>query len=126
MAFFKNIFGRSARVVKGQANQAMDALEEATFESTLKQTVRDMKNELNNVVRASADAMANHNRLEAEYQKYVRQATEWKGRAMKALEAGNEELAKKALAKKAECDSQVASMQHGVDMARGTSEKLKS
>ncbi len=126
MAFFKNIFGRSARVVKGQANQAMDAIEDATFESTLKQTVRDMKNELNKVVRASADAMANHNRLEAEYQKYVRQAGEWKGRAMKALEAGNEDLAKKALAKKAECDGQVTSMQNGVDSARAASEKLKS
>jgi len=88
--------------------------------------VADMRNELNNVVRASAVAMSNYNRLDAEYQKYVRQSQDWKDRAGQALDAGNEDLAKKALAKKAECDRQVASMQQAVDAARQTSEKLKS
>jgi len=106
-------------------NTAIDSIEDATFESTLKQTVRDLKEELNTMVRTSADAMSNHNRLEAEYQKYVRQSDEWKERAKKALEADNEELAKKALAQKAEADRQVASMQTSVDQARETSEKLK-
>lgn len=126
MGFFSNLFGRSSRVVKGQINKGMDVVEDKTFEATLKQTVRDMKEDLNKAVRASAEAMSNHNRLEAEYQKYVRQADEWKDRAKKALEAGNEELAKKALAKKAECDQQVNAMQASVDSARGASEKLKS
>ena len=42
-----------------------------------------------------------------------------------ALDAGNEDLAKKALAKKAECDTQVNSMKTAVDNAQATSEKLK-
>ena len=71
----------------------MDAIEDATFEATVKQTVADMKTELNNVVRASAMAMSNYNRLDAEYQKYVRQSQEWKDRAGQALDAGNEDLA---------------------------------
>lgn len=125
MGFFGSMFTRSTRVVKGQMNTAMDSIEDATFESTLKQTVRDLKEELNNMVRTSADAMSSHNRLEAEYQKYVRQSDEWKKRAKKALKDGNEELAKKALAQKAEADRQVASMQTSVDQARETSEKLK-
>lgn len=125
MSFFGNIFGRASRVARGQANKGMDVVEDATFESTIKQTVRDMKAELNRVVRASAEAMSNHNRLEAEYQKFVRQSAEWRGRARSALEAGNEDLAKKALAKKAECDKQVGMMQASVDAARATSEKLK-
>ncbi len=126
MGFFSDWFSRAGRVVRGQANKGMDVVEDATFESTLKQTVRDMKTELNRVIRASADAMSNHNRLEAEYQKNVRQADEWKERAKKALEQGNEDLAKKALVKKKECDEQVAAMQNSVDAARSTSEKLKS
>ena len=69
--------------------------------------------------------MSNYNRLDAEYQKYVRQSQEWKDRAGQALDAGNEDLAKKALAKKAESDRQVASMQTAIDGARATSEKLK-
>jgi phage shock protein A len=126
MPFLTDIFSRMGRVVRGQANQGVDAIEDATFEATVRQTVADMKEELNRVVRASAVAMSNYNRLDAEYQKYVRQSQEWKDRANLALDNNNEDLAKKALAKKAESDKQVASMQQAVESARGTSEKLKA
>lgn len=112
--------------MRGQANQGMSAIEDATFESTVRQTVADMKTELNNVVRSSAMAMSNYNSLDAEYQKYVRQSQEWKDRAGQALDAGNEDLARKALAKKAEVDKQVASMQTAVESARQASESLKT
>jgi phage shock protein A len=125
MGFLSEIFGRVGRVARGQANSGVDVLEDATFESTVKQTVADMKSELNRVVQASAVAMSNYNRLDAEYQKYVRQAQEWKDRAGIALDAGNEDLAKKALAKKGESDKQVASMQQAVTSAQAASEKLK-
>jgi phage shock protein A len=126
MAFLHDVFSRLGRVGRGQVNQGVGVLEDATFEATINQTVADMKTELNNVVRASAVAMSNYNRLDAEYQKYVRQSQEWKDRAGQALDAGNEDLAKKALAKKADSDRQVASMQQAIDAARATSEKLKS
>src|SRR6516165_4962546 len=125
MPFLTDIFSRMGRVVRGQANQGLDVIEDATFESTVKQTVADMKEELNRVVRASAVAMSNYNRLDAEYEKYVRQSQEWKDRAGMALDAGNEDLAKKALGKKAESDTQIASMKQAVESARQTSEKLK-
>jgi phage shock protein A len=126
MAFLSDVFSRLGRVGRGQVNQGVGAIEDATFEATINQTVADMKTELNNVVRASAVAMSNYNRLDAEYQKYVTQSQEWKTRAGQALDAGNEDLAKKALAKKSECDRQVTSMQQAIDQARATSEKLKS
>src|SRR6516164_5794799 len=125
MAFLSDIFGRVGRVARGQANAGVDVLEDATFEATVRQTVADMRTELNKVVRASASAMSNYNTLDAEYQKYVRQSDEWKSRANMALDAGNEDLARKALAKKAECDQQVASMKTSVENAQATSEKLK-
>src|ERR1700710_2463063 len=126
MAFFSDIFNRAGRVARGQANQGMSAIEDATFETTVRQTVADMKTELNNVVRASAMAMSNYNQLDAEYQKYVKQSDEWKARAGQALDAGNEDLAKKALAKKAESDKQGASMQAAIESARTASDSLKS
>lgn len=125
MGFISDLFGRAGRVARGQANQGMSAVEDATFEATVKQTVVDMRTELNKAVQASAMAMSNFNRLEAEYEKYVRQSQDWKDRAGKALDAGNEDLAKKALAKKAESDRQVASLQTSVDQARAASETLK-
>ena len=126
MGFFSDVFNRTGRVARGQVNAGVSALEDATFESTVRQTVADMKTELNNVVRASAMAMSNYNRLDAEYQKYVKQSQEWKDRAGLALDAGNEDLAKKALAKKAESDKQVASLQTAVESARQASESLKN
>jgi phage shock protein A len=125
MGFFSDIFSRIGRIARGQANSGVDVVEDATFEATVRRTVADMKNELVKVVRASAVAMSNYNRLDAEYQKYGRQADEWKSRAGAALDAGNEDLARKALARKSECDRQSASMQQAVTAARDTSEKLK-
>jgi len=125
MAFLGDFFGRLGRVARGQANAGVDVIEDATFEATVRQTVADMKTELNKVVRASAMAMSNYNTLQAEYEKYVRQSDEWKNRAGMALDAGNEDLAKKALAKKGECDQQVNSMKLSVEQAQATSEKLK-
>src|SRR3984885_2662260 len=126
MGFLNDIFNRAGRVARGQANDGMSAVEDATFDATVRQTVADMRNELNKTVQASAVAMSNYNRLDAEYQKYVRQSQEWKDRAGQALDAGNEDLAKKALAKKAESDQQVASMQVAVEAAKASSEKLKT
>src|SRR5574340_161638 len=126
MGFLSDFFSRMGRVVRGQANERVSAIEDATFESTVKQTVADMKTELNNVIRASAVAMSNYNRLDAEYQKYVAQSQEWKDRAGRALDAGNEDLARKALARKTESDKQVASMQQAVESARQASESLKT
>jgi phage shock protein A len=126
MSFFADIFTRAGRVARGQVNQGMNAIEDANFETTVRQTVADMKTELNNVIRASAQAMSNYNQLDAEYQKYVRQSQEWKDRAGQALDGGNEDLAKKALAKKAESDRQVASLQAAIDSARQASDSLKS
>ncbi len=125
MPFLSDIFSRAGRVARGQANAGVGALEDATFEATVNQTVADMKTELNKVVQASAMAMSNFNRLDAEYQKYVRQSQEWKDRAGQALDAGNEDLARKALAKKSECDQQIASMKTAVDSAQAASDKLR-
>ncbi len=125
MGFFSDLFGRGGRVVRGQANDAVSAFEDANFDSTVRQTIADMKEELNNVVRSSAVAMSNYNRLDAEYQKYVRQSADWKARANQALDAGNEDLAKKALAKKAESDQQVSAMQSAIEQAQQASDNLK-
>ena len=126
MGFFSDIFNRTGRVVRGQANQGLESIEDATFETTVRQTVADMRTELNRVVQSSAMAMSNYNRLDAEYQKYVRQSQEWKDRASLALDAHNEELARKALAKKAESDRQLASLQAAIDSARQASDSLKA
>jgi phage shock protein A len=125
MGFFSDFFSRGGRVLRGQANKGLDNVEDATFEATVKQTVRDMRTELAKTINASAVAMSNYNRLETEYSKFTRESQDWYARANQALDAGNEELAKKALARKAETDKQIETMKPGVESARGASEQLK-
>ena len=54
MAFFSEIFNRAGRVARGQVNSGMESLEDANFETTVRQTIADMKTELNKVVQSSA------------------------------------------------------------------------
>ena len=54
MGIFSDFFGRGGRVARGQMNKGMDSVEDATFEATVKQTVRDMRAELAKTINASA------------------------------------------------------------------------
>lgn len=118
-------FSRLWRIIRGKANDTVEAVEDANFETVVKQNIRDLETELDRLIKASAEAMSNYNQLEAEYQRAVDGSEDWKTKAKKALAAGNEDLAKKALAKKSEFDSQVASLQTSVENARNVKEKLK-
>ena len=120
------ILNRLFRVSKGKLNEGVDILEDATFESTLQQGIRDMEAELHKVIRSSADAMSNCNRLEVEYNKFVEQSKDWEDKAKKALKAGNEDLARKALAKKTECDQQATSLKTAVEQGVVARDKLKN
>jgi len=123
---FWDYFSRGGRVVRGKANAAMDAIEDANFETTIKQTVIDMKTELRNLVNSSADAVANATRLERQHGKILSQSEDWKNRAKMALKGGNEELARKALAKKKEYDSEAKKLKPSADGAKKISGTLQS
>lgn len=123
---FWDFFSRGGRVVRGKANAAMDAIEDATFETTIKQTVQDMKSELRKLVNSSADAVANATRLERQHQKVLTQADDWKRRAKTALKGGNEDLARKALMKKKEFESEASKLEPSVTSAKSVAGKLKS
>ena len=43
MGFLSDIFNRAGRVARGQANDGMSAVEDATFDATVRQTVADMR-----------------------------------------------------------------------------------
>lgn len=118
-------FSRGGRVAAGKANSVMDAIEDATFETTLKQTIVDMKSDLRKLVNASADAMANGTRLKRQHDKLLGQSEEWKGKARAALQGGREDLAKRALAKRAEFEQDAQSLGPQVETAQKTAESLK-
>ena len=92
----------------------------------MRQTIADMKTDLRKMVNASADALANATRLQRQHEKLVGQADEWKGKAKHALEAGREDLARKALARRNDFEGQAKALAPQVEQSRRLSESLKS
>ena len=73
-----------------------------------------------------ATAMAQEKKLERDYKKHAQASQQWEQKAMQALSAGNEDLARKALAKKADSEGQANQYKAMYDQAAATTGKLKS
>lgn len=126
MGFLSSLFGRTSRIARAEAQRGIDALDDASFEASVRKAVRDMRAQLNEVVRASADAMSTHNRLEAEFRHHRSEADQWRDRARQALGSGDESFARKALAKQQECETRLEALSPSLESARQASETLKS
>ena len=120
MAFLSRFFRtRWAGWLAGRRTPGVDALEDATFEATVK---ADRCRYEDRAEQSGARLRHGDEQLQPPATRSTRstcaRAQEWKDRAGMALDAGNEDLAKKALAKKAECDQQVNSMKLSVEQAQ--------
>lgn len=113
MKFIKNLFGFS--------NNNHD---DQSFLSSVNDDVKRMQQELEQLIRASSEAISHHNRFEAEYQKLLRQADDWKMRAKEALGGNDESLARQALTRKAECQQSADGMKPTVEASRLTRDQL--
>jgi phage shock protein A len=96
------IFSRLAQLIKSNLNDLISKSEDP--EKMLNQVVLDMNNQLVEAKKQVAASIADEKRLAKQFEQEAANATEWERRAMMALRAGNEELAKEALARKREHD----------------------
>jgi len=118
------IFGRIADIFKANVNDALDKMEDP--EKMIKQMVIEMQEAIAKATSGLATAMAQEKKLERDYNGYLEQAKGWEQKAMAALNAGNEDLARQALAKKAEADSQAKQYEQMFVQARDTAAKLRT
>ena len=93
------IFARIARLIKANLNDLISRSEDP--EKMLKQILDDMSTQLIEAKKQVAVAIADEKRLAKQAQAEQEKAAEWERRAMLAVRAGNDELAKEALARKA-------------------------
>ena len=91
-------WGRLGRVFTSNANAMVEKMEDP--EKILNQTLLDMKDQLIKAKQQVAVAIADEKRLEKQYLSEEKKAKDWEDKARLALKAGNEELARKALAEK--------------------------
>ncbi len=97
------IFSRLAQLIKSNINDLISKSEDP--EKMLNQVVLDMNNQLVEAKKQVAASIADEKRLAKQAEQELANAAEWERRAMMALRAGNEELAKEALARKKEHDT---------------------
>jgi phage shock protein A len=118
-----SIFSRIADVFKANVNDALDKAEDP--EKMLKQMVLEMEESVHKTTLAVANAIANEKGLERKMEKARRDATEWEQKAMQALQANREDLAKAALEKKSLSDRNFRDLQPIHTQAKETSTKLR-
>jgi phage shock protein A len=117
------IFSRLAQLIKSNLNDLISRSEDP--EKMLNQVVLEMNNQLVEAKKQVAASIADEKRLAKQFETEQGNAQEWERRAMMALRAGNEELAKEALARKREYDELAATLKDQWTKQKAAVEQLK-
>ena len=94
------IFKRISDIISANLNEMTEKFEDP--EKMLKQAIREMEESIAEVTSQTAKAMANEKTVSRELERNRGQVDLWQGRAVKAVDAGDDELARKALVRKNE------------------------
>lgn len=94
------IFSRIGILVKSNVNDVINKAEDP--EKMLNQMLIDMNQQLGEAKKQVAVAIADEKRLRKQYENERKLAIEWEKKAMLAVKAGNDDLAKRALQRKTE------------------------
>jgi phage shock protein A len=92
------LLDRVSTLVRANLNDLLDRAEDP--EKVIKQLLVDMNNQLIQVKTQVAAAIADEKRLYARYQEAQEQSIDWQRKAELAVDKGDDELAKQALARK--------------------------
>jgi phage shock protein A len=118
-----SIFKRISNIFRSNVNDALDNIEDA--EKMLKQMVLDMEASINKATTAIAQAIANEKNLARKIDLAKQNSKDWENKAMQALSAGREDLARQALEKKALEDRNLQDLIPLHKQAEETSKKLR-
>jgi phage shock protein A len=102
-ALIMGFFSRLKSLFLSNVNHAIDKAEDP--EKMLNQLIIEMNQQLIESKKAVALAIADEKKLERETQNQLAQSEEWERKAVMAVEAGKDDLAKEALLRKQEFDN---------------------
>ena len=118
------IFKRLSDVLKANINDLISKAENP--EKMLNQIMIEMNEQLIESKKSVASAIADEKRLERQMQEHLAQAKEWENKAMLAVKAGKDDLAKEALMRKAEYTNLAVQYKEQWEAQHAAVEKLKS
>jgi phage shock protein A len=117
------IFDRFKRVVSSNINDLINKAENP--EKMLNQLILDMNQQMIESKKAVAMAIADEKKLERDLQEQKRQADEWERKAIMAVKAGRDDLAKEALSRKQEAENYYNQLRPQWESQKAAVEKLK-
>jgi phage shock protein A len=117
------IFSRLAQLIRSNLNDLISKSEDP--EKMLNQVVLDMSSQLTEAKKQVAASIADEKRLAKQFEQEAANSAEWERRAMMALRAGNEELAKEALARKKEHDQLATTFKDQWEKQKAAVDQLK-
>lgn len=118
------MFKRLSNIFRSKVNNALDEVENPI--ELLDQKIRDMEESLNTAKLSSAQILGNVHETEKKMLEAKRSSEEFDEKVKLALSKGNEDLAKKALAKKIEADKSYSSLKTSYEDAQKKAEAIKS
>ena len=117
------IFNRITDIFKANVNDTLDKAEDP--EKMLKQMVLEMEESVNKATLAVANAIANEKSLERKLAKAKAESADWHQKAVQALNANREDLAKAALQKKTLAEKNAVDLEPIYVQAKTTSDKMR-
>ncbi len=117
------VFKRISDIISANLNDLTEGFEDP--EQMLRQAVREMEETIGDATSQTAKAMANETTLSNELDRNLAQQKQWQSRAERAVEEGNDDLARKAIARKNEHEKLVAALRDQLRSAQEASASLR-
>lgn len=117
------VFDRLRRLIRANVNDMVRKAEDP--EKMLNQLILDMNKQLADAKRSVATAIAEEKRLLRQVETLENQAAEWERRAMVAVRAGQDDLAREALSRKKRDDEYAAQLRQQYERQHDAVEGLK-
>lgn len=119
-----SIFTRLGDLLKSNINDLIDKAEDP--EKMVKQIIIDMDKELVKSTQALGKAMASERQIEKQLNDAKAKSADWESKAKAAIAAGDQELARKAVAEKVKADENVAKFQQMYDTVAAQTAAIKT
>ena len=119
----KGMFTRMTDILRSNINEALDRAEDP--EKLLRQMIREMEEAVNKATASVGTAVANQKRLERQRDERVTQTQDWQRKAERAVEAGEDELARRALERKTVLQRAAEDLAPPAEESRRTAQQLR-
>ena len=117
------IFSRMSNMIKGKVNATLDDMENPI--ELLDQKLKDMDEQLSKAKLNSAQVLGNVHEIEQRMKLAKSESEDFDNKVKLALSKGNEDLAKRALAKKVDADKKYESLKASYETAKVQADSLK-